>query len=195
MSTSRTVGSQKAGQKSVELDSVNLRILSVLRENGRISMAALAERVQVSRANAYARVEAMVEDGIITGFTARIDERKVGLGVTALVFVTVHPQTWAPFRERMRRLPDIEYCCVTTGEHDAMLLIRTVDVGAMHDFVTGVISAQPEVKSIVTVLVLDEVIDVPYLLPSDLPERDLVASPLGMTRFTRASPNRTGMTD
>jgi len=176
------------------LDSVNLKILAELRENGRISMAALADRVGISRANAYARVEGMVGTGIITGFSARINERKAGLAVSALVFVTVHPQMWAPFRERIGQMPDIEYCCVTTGEHDAMLLIRTVDVGAMHDFVTGVISAQPEVKSVETVLVLDEVVDMPYLLPSDIPERDLAESPLGLTRFTRASPNRGNLT-
>ncbi|MFC5946451.1 winged helix-turn-helix transcriptional regulator, partial [Micromonospora harpali] len=41
----------------LELDATHLKILEVLRENGRISVAALAERVGISRANAYTRFE------------------------------------------------------------------------------------------------------------------------------------------
>lgn len=191
MSHPRDDARRNSGQS--RLDDVNLRILAELRENGRISMAALAERVEISRANVYSRVEGMVADGVITGFSARIDERKVGLAICALVFVTVHPQSWAPFRDRMLEFPDVEYCCVTTGEHDAMMLVRAVDVGDIHEFVTVVVSAQPEVKSVETVLVLDEIVDRPYVLPSDIPERPRVDDQLGMTRFTRASADRTGM--
>jgi hypothetical protein len=46
------------------------------------------------------------------------------------------------------------------------------------------------VRTVVSVVVLDEVIRRPYLLPGDLPERDSDAAPLGMTRWTPASPGR-----
>ena len=58
-------------------------------------------------------------------------------------------------------MPDVEYCCITTGEHDAMLLVRSVDIGGVHAFVTGVVAARPEVKSVVSVVVLDEVVRKP----------------------------------
>ena len=67
-------------------------------------IAALAEKVGISRANAYTRVESLVHDGVITGFSARVDPAKAGLSIGALVFVTVMPQAWASFRERVGRL-------------------------------------------------------------------------------------------
>ena len=103
--------------------------------------------------------------------------------------VTVMPQAWASFRERIIEMPDVEWCAITTGEHDAMLLIRAVDVSGVHEFSTGVIAQLPEVRTVVSVVVLDEVIRRPYLLPGDLPERQTEV-PLGMTRWTPASPGR-----
>ncbi len=193
MSPTRHTGPDPAGQKSAPIDEINLGILSILRENGRMSMASLAERVQISRANAYSRVESMLADGTIVGFTAEVDPGKVGLDVCALVFVTVHPQSWSRFREGILDMPDIEYCCVTTGEHDAMLLVREPDMAAVHDFVTGVVAVRPEVKSVVSVVVLDEVLRKPYLLPTDLPDRSDQSDRLGMTRFTRAAEGRSEM--
>ncbi|MBY6061794.1 Lrp/AsnC family transcriptional regulator [Microbacterium esteraromaticum] len=171
------------------MDAVSYRILELLRENGRISIAALAEKVGISRANAYARVEALVNDGVISGFSARVDPARAGLSIGAMIFVTVHPQAWASFRAQIAEMPDIEYCAVTTGEHDAMLLIRATDVSGVHEFSTGVIAQLPEVRTVVSVVVLDEVIRRPYLLPTDLPERSLEV-PLGMTRWTPASADR-----
>lgn len=178
------------GQKVRGLDEVDLRILSALRADGRISMAALAQQVNVSRASVYNRVEQMTQAGVITGFSAQIDAGLVGLDVCALVFVTVHPQSWHRFREGIQQMPDVEYCCITTGEHDAMLLVRSVDIGGVHDFVTGVVAARPEVKSVVSVVVLDEVVRSSYVLPSDIPDRSSQSNRLGMTRFTTAGNGR-----
>ena len=180
---------KQSGRSAMPLDDIAYRILDVLRENGRVSIAALAEKVGISRANAYTRVESLVHDGVITGFSARIDPAKAGLSIGALVFVTVLPQAWASFRERVSEMPDVEWCAITTGEHDAMLLIRAVDVSGVHEFTTGVVAQLPEVRTVVSVVVLDEVIRRSFLLPSDLPERDL-ATPLGMTRWTPATPGR-----
>jgi len=193
MSIKAGAGSDAGGQNAGLLDETNVKILAELRDNGRISMAALAERVQVSRANVYTRVEGLIADGVITGFSARIDPAKAGLGICALVFVTVHPQTWSTFRQKIETMPDIESCRITTGEHDAMLVIRAPEVGAIHDFVIGVIAALSEVKSVETVLVLDEVFERPFLLPSDLPVRETQNAQLGLTRFTRAAAGRAGL--
>jgi len=153
-------------------------------------MAALAEKVGISRASAYNRVEQMTTAGVITGFTAQVDPTLVGLDVCALVFVTVHPQSWSGFREALLRMPDVEYCCITTGEHDAMMIIRSVDIRGVHAFVTGVVAARPEVKSVVSVVVLDEVVRKPFLLPPDIPTRRAESDRLGMTRFTSAADGR-----
>ncbi|MET8337593.1 Lrp/AsnC family transcriptional regulator [Streptosporangium canum] len=151
----------------LELDATHLKILEVLRENGRISVAALAERVGISRANAYTRFEALRADGAIKRFTAEIDHVRAGLGITALIFVTVRQQMWRQFRAQLAQMPEVEYCAITTGQHDAMIQVRVTDVAAVHTMVTDRLANIPAVKATETVFILDEVLRRPYVLPSD----------------------------
>ncbi|MFJ2033631.1 Lrp/AsnC family transcriptional regulator [Streptosporangium sp. NPDC087985] len=151
----------------LELDATHLKILEVLRENGRISVAALAERVGISRANAYTRFEALRADGAIKRFTAEIDHVRAGLGITALIFVTVRQQMWRQFRAQLASMPEVEYCAITTGQHDAMIQVRMADVAAVHAMVTERLASIPAVKATETVFILDEVLRRPYVLPGD----------------------------
>jgi DNA-binding Lrp family transcriptional regulator len=195
MSRNTDAGGAAAGRNAAanigRPDEVDQRILGVLRADGRISMSALAEQVGVSRATAYTRVENMLAAGVITGFAARVDPQRVGFGICTLVFVTVRPQTWAAFRARVAEMTQVEYCAVTTGEHDAMLLVRAVDVAEVHHFVTEVLSVLPEIRAVESVLVMDEVVRRPYLLPGDVPPVELpTQQQVGMTRFIRAPGDR-----
>src|SRR3954468_10064540 len=158
MSRTRDGHGAAAGRTAGLPDAVDQRILAVLRIDGRISMSALAERVGVARATVYTRVENLLASGVITGFSAQVDPRKVGFGICTLVFVTVSPQTWSSFRRRVTEMGQVEYCAVTTGQHDAMLLVRARDVAEVHDFVTGVLSVLPEIRAVESVLVMDEVV-------------------------------------
>ncbi len=178
------------------LDSVDEALLRTLRRDGRISISALAEHVGISRTNAYARLESLTDRGVITGFTARVEPDRVGLGVAALVFLSVNPDRWHAVRDRLLELPDIEYAAVTTGEHDMMCLVREPNVPSIYAFVTDTLASLPEIKSLVTVLLLDEVIKRPFLLPSDIPEREPQETagktrfePIGDTRGSLASPD------
>lgn len=183
------------GRSAAEIDEISYRILQVLRDHGRISMAALAQEVGVSRSNAYARVEALTDAGVITGYSAQIDPVQAGLGICTLVFVTVHPQRLPEFLEAIAEIPDVESAKITTGEHDVMLLTRGAGVEDVHSFVVGVIAALPQVKSVETVLVLDEVFDRGRLLPSDLVDRQQVAAERGLLRYTRTNPDRPSSID
>jgi Lrp/AsnC family transcriptional regulator, leucine-responsive regulatory protein len=186
---------------SLTLDSVHVRMLDVLRQDGRISIAALAQRVGISRANAYARFEALRAHGVITRFTAQIDPVKTGLGISALVFVTVRQQMWRQFRAQLALMPEVESCVITTGQHDAMIQIRAADVAAVHQLVTERLASIPAVKATETVFILDEVLRRPYVLPSDQrPRPEPVASdssseavPLGKMQFVRVDAGRADM--
>ncbi|MDN5599811.1 MULTISPECIES: Lrp/AsnC family transcriptional regulator [Brachybacterium] len=184
-----------SGRSAAGIDDISFRILQVLRDHGRISIAALAQEVGVSRSNAYARVEALTDAGVITGYAAQIDPVRAGLGVCTLVFVTVHPQRLPEFLEEISGIPDVESAKITTGEHDVMLLTRGADVEGVHSFVVGVVAALPQVKSVETVLVLDEVFDRGRLLPPDLGDHQQVAAERGLLRYTRTNPDRPSSID
>ncbi|MGO2658535.1 Lrp/AsnC family transcriptional regulator [Mycetocola reblochoni] len=187
--------SDPAASTEVERDETNLRMLEVLRSDGRISMSALADQVGISRANAYQRVESMERRGIIDGFSVRVDPSRLGLDICALVFLNVEPRLWQPFRDALRQLPEVEYACITTGEHDAMLLLRAPDVRAVHHFSTSVIAVHEAVKAIVSVVVLDELVRRPFVLPSDIPDRSGDDDTLGMTQWIPASESRASLAE
>ncbi|GMA32504.1 AsnC family transcriptional regulator [Litorihabitans aurantiacus] len=155
-------------------------------------MAALAQQVGISRSNAYARVESMTAAGIVTGFQARVDPAAAGLGLSALVFVTVNPQSWSELLAALESMPEVESAMVTTGEHDVMLHVRARTVDMIHAFVVGEVAALPQVKSVVTVLVLQEVFHRGYVLPTDIPPRVAPAVERGLMRFTSTNPDRPG---
>ncbi|HUR03716.1 MAG TPA: winged helix-turn-helix transcriptional regulator, partial [Nonomuraea sp.] len=60
------------GRSASQLDGVDRAIIAELLRDGRISMRTLAERVHISRANVYARITRLMDDGVITGFTAEL---------------------------------------------------------------------------------------------------------------------------
>ncbi len=87
------------------LDTIDRQILAALQADGRLSGRALAEQVGISRANAYARFDRLVADGVITGFTALVDPAKVGLTTSAYVTLTVRQSSWRDLQERLRAIP------------------------------------------------------------------------------------------
>jgi Lrp/AsnC family transcriptional regulator, leucine-responsive regulatory protein len=155
----------RAQQDTAGLDRVDRRILEVLRDDARVSVAALAERVGVSRANAYTRFLRLRDDGIVEGFTARVNSRRLGLDIAALILVSVRQPDWRAFRARLVEMPEVEYCALTTGTHDALILVRAVDVDTLRDVVLERLQSLPMVQATQTIFVLDEVVRRPFVLP------------------------------
>lgn len=189
------------GQIRTGPDLIDLKMLEVLRQDGRISVAALAQQVGISRANAYTRLEALRTGGVISRFTVQVDPVRTGLGICALIFVTVRQQMWPQFRSQLSLMPEVEYCAITTGQHDAMIQVRAVDVAAVHRLVSERLAGIPAVKATETVLILDEVIRRPFVLPSDCVPAMVEAEPgpgpvaLGRMRFIRADAGRAKLKD
>jgi len=155
-------GAEGTGER---LDRVDRRILEVLRGDGRVSVAALAERCGVSRANAYTRLERLRSDGIVQGYTACVDYHRLGLGVAAIVLISIRQPAWRSLRDQLRVMPEIEYCGLTTGEHDALILVRVPDVETLRDVILERLQSMPEVRATETIFVLEEVVRRPFVLP------------------------------
>jgi hypothetical protein len=97
----------------------------------------------------------------------------------------------------------VEYCAITTGQHDAMIQVRVADVAAVHTMVTDRLANIPAVKATETVFILDEVLKRPYVLPSDgraqarrgaRPAQEAQGDvPLGKMRFVGAAEGRAAL--
>lgn len=139
-----------------ELDEIDRRILRELESDGRLSGRALAERVTISRANAYARFERLVADGVITGFTARVDPVKVGLTTSAYVAMTVRQNNWRDLQAALRTIPEVRHMALVGGEFDVMLLVRAEDNNALRRVVLEQLQTIPGVLSTKTFLIFED---------------------------------------
>ena len=138
------------------LDETDLAIVAALVEDGRVSVNELARQVNVSRATAYARLERLRANEVVTGFTAVVDRAKLGLPLAALILLNVDQHTWRELSEELRRIPGFEYLALTSGEFDMVLLVRVADVAALRDVVLVKLNALPQIRTTRTVFVLDE---------------------------------------
>jgi DNA-binding Lrp family transcriptional regulator len=140
------------------LDEVDRRMLAELLADGRVSITELAERVGVSRANAYTRFDRLRRDGVVRGFGARIDPRALGLSVGALITVTADQHAWRSLRDDLVAMPEVVYFALTTGEFDLVLLVRAPDIETLRDVVLVRLQTHPAIRATRTILVLDEVV-------------------------------------
>jgi Lrp/AsnC family leucine-responsive transcriptional regulator len=147
------------------LDAVDRRLLELLAEDGRVSVAALADKVGISRAAAYTRLDSLRESGVIEGYSVRVNPSRVGLGITALVLIAGQQPAWRSLRRRLVSMPEVEYCAFTTGEYDALLLVRVPDVETLRDVVLERLQASEEIRATQTIFVLEEVVKRPLVLP------------------------------
>lgn len=138
------------------LDETDLAIVAALVEDGRLSVNELARRVNVSRATAYARLDRLRSSAVITGFTAVVDQAKLGLPLAALLLLNVDQHSWRELSEELRHLPGFEYLALTSGEFDMVLLVRVPDIAALRDVVLVKLTSLPEIRTTRTVFVLDE---------------------------------------
>jgi DNA-binding Lrp family transcriptional regulator len=140
----------------IRLDDIDRAVLHLLAEDGRMSMNELASRAGIARATAYARVERLRRDGVITGFTTRVDASRAGFGVTALILLNVRQSDWRSARDHLLAVPGVVYLAMTSGAFDMVMLVRAPDVHHLRDVVLGELHDIPQVRSTQTIFVLEE---------------------------------------
>jgi DNA-binding Lrp family transcriptional regulator len=153
--TSRPGEAVGSGSQAPALDDVDRAIVAVLLEDGRISMRALAARINISRAGAYMRVQRLEGAGVITGYTARVDPQRYGYGLSAYVHLKIAQPAWKVLRAFMT-IPEVEHAALVSGDADIVLLVRTRDIAALRELVLNSFQSMPEVRSTQTVLIFDE---------------------------------------
>lgn len=159
--SSRVPDSPATQRQSV--DTVDRAILRVLSDDARITVTELASRVNISRANAYARLARLETSGVVRGYQVRLDTRAIGLEVAALIFLTVEQPEWRDIREQLLEIPEVEFVGFATGEFDFVVLVRAAHTNELRDVVLERFQALPSIRRTETVLLLDDVDRAPLI--------------------------------
>jgi Lrp/AsnC family leucine-responsive transcriptional regulator len=113
-----------------DLDPTDLRILSVLQRDGRITNAELAEQVRLSASACHRRVARLEKDGVIAGYAAMLDPKAVGRPATVFVEITLAGQSdelLDAFEREVARIPDVLECHLMAGTADYLLKVVARD--------------------------------------------------------------------
>lgn len=119
------------------MDAIDVKILSALQQEGRISNQDLAQQVGISTAACWRRVRALEADGTVTRYAAQLDRERLGLKLCAFVHVSLsrHQRgSTIDFEAAVRDRPEVLECFATTGDADFILRVVTADIESFDRF-------------------------------------------------------------
>ena len=144
------------------LDQTDRKILAELAQNGRISVAELSRRVNLSKTPCQARIHRLEQDGFILGYRAVIAPPRLGLPHAAFVEVRLSDTRKAAleaFNKAVRALPEVEQAHMIASSFDYLLKVRTKDIAAYREVLGEKISALPHVAHTSTHVSMEAVKD------------------------------------
>jgi len=138
------------------LDVIDLKILTELQNDGRITNVELARRVGISAPPCLRRVRALEEAGYIKGYRGLLDEKRLGYELVAFAMVHLSSQAEADlnaFEAYVRKQPLVRECWMLSGEIDFILKCVAPDLKTFQAFVNELTGA-PNVRNVKTSLTL-----------------------------------------
>lgn len=137
------------------MDAKDREILNLLQRDGRMSISELASQVSLSDTPCLRRVKKLEESGVISGYSAQLDSKAIGLNVLIYAFIKLQGNTdknAEVFEQSALALENVLECSVISGSHDYLLKIIVKDLEDYERFVKkslGSISAIDAIESTV----------------------------------------------
>ena len=147
----------------MEIDRIDQQILEILQMDGRIANQDLADRIGLSPSPCLRRVRALEESGLITGYRAMLDAKKLGLSLIALVHISMDrhtPERFANFEASVSVLPEVLECLLITGQDaDYQIKVAVKDMDHYQTLLLNKLTRIEGVTGVHSSFVLRRVID------------------------------------
>ena len=134
----------------MSVESTEKRILSVLEEDAQASYAEIAERAEVSKPTVRKYIEKLEEEGVIVGYSADVDPKKLSGQSIAIVGVDVESERYVEVTRKLKELEAAESLYTSSGDHTLMAEVRAADGDALGEVINeeivdldGVSAAHP----------------------------------------------------
>ncbi len=139
------------------LDEIDIQLLSLLQQDGRITNADLAKSVGLSPPSVLQRVRTLEKLGLIRGYHAILDAERLGLKITALAMISLALHQEQPierFRKAIQGIPEVLECYHVSGEFDFLLKIVVKDIRAYEVLIREKLTKVKGIGQIKTAFVL-----------------------------------------
>jgi len=134
-------------------DQIDLQILAILQDNGRSHLADIAKEVDLSSPAVMERVKKLEAHGIIKGYQAVLDPKKMGKDVTAFIGVSVaHQRFIDDFASRMVRQHDVLECHHVTGDESFLLKVKTANTESLEKLLGEIRSVEGVTRTVTKVV-------------------------------------------
>ena len=128
-------------------------LIALLKENARLSTAALARRLGVARSTVQSRLERLEKSGVIQGYTALLGPGARARQVQAHAMIAVEPQQQNAVERKLRAMPAVTALLTVSGSYDLIAMLAAESTEAL-DAALDELRASPGVKSTTTSIVL-----------------------------------------
>lgn len=142
------------------LSPIDVRILTALQQDGRITNQTLADQIGMSASPCWRRVRQLEEHRYIQGYRAVLDRRKIGLGVMVFIRISIDSHSEAEarkFEKEVMQLEDVVACYSIGGDADFLLQVVAPDLDSFADFAMTVVRRLPGIKEMQSMFVLKEI--------------------------------------
>jgi Lrp/AsnC family transcriptional regulator for asnA, asnC and gidA len=126
------------------------RILSVLEEDAQASCGEIAERAEVSKPTVRKYIDKLEEEGVIVGYSADVDPKKLSTQSIAIVGMDVDSEEYVSATRDLKALEEVEALYTSSGDHMLMAEVRAADGDELGDVINdellavdGVTAAHP----------------------------------------------------
>ena len=150
------------------LDSYDFAILRTLQQNGRITKVALAEAVNLSPSPCWERLKKLEKAGLITGYHASVDVRKIAPVTEVLVELTLsghRAEDFRRFEAAVQARPAVQACWAVGGGIDYLLRLVVGDIDAYQRFMDELLDAGAGIERYFGYIVTKTVKQAPEPIP------------------------------
>ena len=118
-----------------ELDNIDYQIIDMLQKNARISAKEISEKVFLSSTAVAARIDRLVQRGIIDGFTVKLSARALGYAIRAFISLELEPKQKNEFYPYIKAVPNVVACHCVTGDFAMLLEVVFKDTTELDQFI------------------------------------------------------------
>src|SRR5215510_6323258 len=148
------------------LDPIDYKLLDLLQQDARMTQLEMAAEVGLSQPAVAERMRKLEQEGVITGYSARVDGKKLGKDIIAFIGVRIeHPRYNEGFGKRILTVPDVLECHRITGPDSYLLKVVTEDTQSLDRLITDILRHIPGVTRTLTTVVTSSIKEGSHITP------------------------------